>query len=178
MILMAISVLMQKITIRNLTTFSLLLTIGIILHFVEFYISIPIGGFVLKPGVSNIVILICLYYFGIKETILLAVSRILLSALFEPSINSMTIAISFGGVVLSLTAIILLFCYSRFNIKIISVIGAILHNIGQLIVVLFFIPCNYLLYYLPLIVVSGFFGGYITGWIAEVSLQKIDSINT
>jgi len=167
---------MQKITIRNLTTFSLLLTIGIILHFLEIFISIPIGGFILKPGISNIVILLCLYYFGIKEAILLSICRSLLSALFEPSLNIISFAIGSGGIIVSLTSIILLFTYCKMNIKTISVIGAILHNIGQLIVVLFFIPCNYLLYYLPLIVVSGFFGGYITGWIAEISLQKINSI--
>jgi hypothetical protein len=41
-------------------------------------------------------------------------------------------------------------------------------------VVLFFIPDKYLLYYLPLLVISGFFGGFITGWIVTIALPKIN----
>jgi len=59
------------------------------------------------------------------------------------------------------------------NIVIISIAGAIAHNIGQLIVVLVFIPNKYLLYYVPLLIISGFFGGLITGWIVTLSLPKI-----
>ncbi|MDD4028249.1 MAG: Gx transporter family protein [Caldisericia bacterium] len=164
---------MQKITVRKITTFSFLLGIGIILHVFEIYISVPIGGYMLKPGISNIVVLLCMYLLSFHDAVFLAFSRGLLSGLFEPSLNGITICITFGGIVLSLIGMGFFHMLRSQRIVTISIAGAIAHNIGQLIVVLFFIPDKYLLYYLPLLIISGFFGGLITGWIVTLSLPKI-----
>jgi heptaprenyl diphosphate synthase len=164
---------MQKITVRKLTIFALLLGIGIILHFLEIYISIPVGGYMIKPGIANVVVLFCMYLCSFQDAAFLALTRVLLSALFEPSITIITICISLGGVVLSLLCMGVVYAIRSQNIVIISIAGAIAHNIGQLIVVLVFIPNKYLLYYVPLLIISGFFGGLITGWIVTLSLPKI-----
>ncbi|MCK5847792.1 MAG: Gx transporter family protein [Caldisericia bacterium] len=160
-------------TVRKVTLFSLLLSIGLILHFLEYYVSIPFFGFVLKPGLSNIVVLFSIYSLGFKESIVLAITRGLISAFFEPSNNIVSISISFGGITLSLLAMFLFYKLNKDNILLISIFGAIFHNIGQLIVVLFFVDIEYLLYYLPLLITSGFFGGYITGWIAKLTVKKL-----
>lgn len=164
---------MQKITVHKITIFSFLLGIGIILHFLEMYISIPVGGYMMKPGISNIVVLLCIYLLSFRDAIFLAFSRGLLSGLFEPTINGITVCITFGGIILSLLFMGLVYLIRPQRIVYISIAGAIAHNIGQLIVVLFFIPDKYLLYYLPLLIISGFFGGFITGWIVTLSLPKI-----
>lgn len=165
---------MQKTTVHRITFFALLLSIGIILHFLESYISIPIGGYLLKPGISNIVVLFCIYLLSFRDAVFLSFSRGILSFLFEPSINAVTISITFGGILLSLAGMYIIMVLSPKNIIHISVVGGITHNIGQLMVVLFFIPDKYLLYYLPLLVISGFFGGFITGWIVTIALPKIN----
>ncbi len=165
---------MQRTTVHRVTFFSLLLGIGIILHVLESYISIPIGGYLLKPGISNIVVLFCIYLLSFRDAILLSISRGILSGLFEPSVNAVTLCITFGGIVLSLLGMYIVMIVSSKKIVHMSIVGAIAHNIGQLMVVLFFIPDKYLLYYLPLLIVSGFFGGFITGWIVTIALPKIN----
>jgi heptaprenyl diphosphate synthase len=122
---------------------------------------------------KNIVVLFAIYSLGIKEAIFLSITRGFLSALFEPSINVISVSISFGGIVLSLIAMFFVYNINKNNILLISIFGAVFHNIGQLIVVLFFVDIEYLLYYLPLLITSGFFGGYITGWITELTVKKL-----
>lgn len=165
---------MQRTTVHRITFFSLLLGIGLILHFFESTISIPIGGYLLKPGISNIVVLFCIYLLSFRDAVFLSVSRGILSGLFEPSVNVVTICITFGGIMLSLLGMYIVNLLSSKKIIHMSIVGAIAHNIGQLMVVLFFIPDKYLLYYLPLLIISGFFGGFITGWIVTIALPKIN----
>ncbi len=169
---------MQRTTVHRFTFFALLLGIGVILHFLESYISIPIGGYLLKPGISNIVVLFCIYLLSFRDAVFLSLSRAILSGLFEPSINAVTICIAFGGILLSLAGMYIIVALSPKKIINMSIVGAIAHNIGQLLIVLFFIPDKYLLYYVPLLIISGFFGGFITGWIVTIALPKINQTVT
>ena len=58
-------------------------------------------------------------------------------------------------------------------IKGISVAGAITHNVAQLSVASLILGESVLLYYLPVLMVSAVVTGLITGFISELTVEKI-----
>ena len=174
---------MEKYTLnrtRELTLFAILLSIGLVLHYLESLISIPVAGFMLKMGLSNIVILYYLIQNKTSEGILMSISKLLLSLLFSPSVNFSNFLISLGGALASLLAMILLTKLAKDKIIIVSIFGGIFHNLGQLGAVLFIVPValpiQQISYFFPLLILLGTLSGFLVGTITKLILSKLSNI--
>ncbi len=153
---------------------ALFLCIGVVLHYFESWLSIPIGGYMLKVGISNIVVLIAIFLFGDLDGLFLSLVKIPLSMLLEPQFTAVTFFISLGGALLSIALMLLSKRFLNTGIIITSCIGGIFHNIGQLLVVLIIIKTFILIWYLPFLLVIGIFTGYLTGIVASFLVEKFN----
>ena len=162
---------------RKIALSGLLFAVALVLSWLENFIpalpSLPPG---IKPGLSNVVMLFCLYYAGLPYGVSLA----LLKSLFVYFTRGFTAAIlSFSGGILSVAVMILLIrvANQKCSKGIISVCGACSHNIGQLLAVYILTASGAVFYYTPILLLSGVIMGLLTGYIFTVLAQYIDSIS-
>ncbi len=146
---------------------------AMILSFVESQIPTFVAIPGIKLGLPNIAIIIILYRFGWKEASIVSLLRVILTSLLFGTVLSMLYSIA--GAVLSLVAMILL---KKFLSTVtISVIGGVCHNIGQILVAILVTETSQLLYYLPVLIISGVIAGIVVGIIAAMSVKKIEKID-
>lgn len=148
---------------------------AMILSFLESQIPTFVAIPGIKLGLPNIAIIIILYKFGTKEAITVSLVRVLLTSLLFGSVLSMLYSIA--GAVLSLIAMILLKRTGKLSTVTVSVIGGVCHNIGQIAVACLVTETAQLLYYLPVLIISGVISGIIIGMIAAITYKKIEKID-
>jgi heptaprenyl diphosphate synthase len=146
---------------------------AMILSFVESQIPTFVAIPGIKLGLPNIAIIIILYRFGWKEASIISLLRVVLTSLLFGTVLSMLYSIA--GAVLSLVAMILL--KKVLSTVTISVIGGVCHNIGQILVAILVTETQQLLYYLPVLIISGVIAGIVVGIIAALSVKKIEKID-
>lgn len=146
---------------RKLTHLAMMLTLTVVLSIFESMIPsfAPAG---IKLGLANIAVMYGLIFYGRKEAVVLNVAK---AALGFATRGATAGILSFCGGMLSIFVIIILGIIFKDKISyiILSVFGAIFHNVGQLIAV-YFIMDNYNVFYLlPILIISGVVMGVITG---------------
>lgn len=171
--------LISKLNLENKRTFhfvviAIFLGIEIALHYLEFFISIPIGGFSLKIGVSNIIVLSALYLFGEWDGLFLAVAKVPLVMIVEPQITLITLFISLSGALLSFVSMVIFKNIFKVEIIITSCIGGIFHNVGQLMAVIIVVKLSILVWYLPFLVIIGIITGYLVGKLSSLLVSKFN----
>lgn len=152
--------------ILRYVTLSLLLTIAIVLNYLESFIpSIGIPG--VKLGLANIVILICLYKYKVYEALMVDLLRVLLANLLKGTFLSIAFYMSLSGAMLSFLVMFLFRYIKTLKPLVISVIGAIFHAIGQIIVALIIMQTSGILLYLPFIMLASIITGVLNGIVCE-----------
>ena len=158
-------------SIRKISIMAILTAGAIIISIIESFIpSIGIPG--VKLGLANIVVLITLYELGIGEAIFVNLARVFLTGLLRGTILTMGFLMSLTGAVLSLGIMILFYLLiKKFSIIGVSVIGAIFHVIGQIVIAMIFLSTPYILYYLPIIGISAIVTGVFVGIISQLVIR-------
>ena len=155
---------------KKITYLSLLTAIAIILGYIEslipFSFSVP-GS---KIGLANIISIITLYYYGFKETLIVSLLRCLIIAIAFTNLYMFLYSIS--GAALSILVMYLLKQTKSFSILIISITGAICHNLGQLVIAIIFLGFN-IIYYLPYLIIIAFITGTLMGLITIAIINKL-----
>ena len=119
--------------IKSMIYLALFCAIAIILHTVDRYVSVflPLG---FKLGIANIVSLIVLKTYGPKDVWIVNGVRVVLAGLLTGEFLTQTFWMSCGGVLCSTVMIIVVDHWSDLSFISLSCVGAIFHNIGQIIV--------------------------------------------
>lgn len=142
--------------------------LAIIFGYVETLVPVFAGVPGIKLGLANLAVLFILERYTWKEAVFVSVIRIIvIGFLFG---NMFSIVYSLAGAALSLTVMTLLKRQSEFSLMGISVAGGISHNVGQLIIAMLLLESTSLLYYGPVLLISGVVTGLLIGWLTmEVS---------
>lgn len=162
--------------VKRITQLALLTTIALIIFIVELRIPnlIPIPG--VKLGLANIVTVYAMYHCTAKETMLIVFARILLGSIFGGNISA--IFYSLGGAILYLAGMLLLRrVIDEKYIWICSILGAVLHNIGQIVVAVVMMRTTAVMSFLPFLMVSGCIAGAFTGICAQILLARLKFTN-
>lgn len=156
---------------KKLMFLAILLSQALVLHFIENLIPIPIPAPGVKLGLANIITMITIVIFGMKETFILVVLRSFMGAMFGGVITNFFF--SLGGGVLSTLGMFFLYHYHRdkFSLMGISIVGAIFHNIGQLTVASMVVSNAGIFIYLPILMLSAILTGYFIGLSAKYILK-------
>ena len=159
---------------RKITVLAMAIALAMILSYVESLIPSPgIPG--VKMGLANIVAVFCLYRLGWKEAAGVSLLRVfLVSLLFG---HAASLMYSAAGAVLSLLGMIGLKATDRLGCVAVSVIGGVLHNVGQILIAWALMGPN-VVYYLPVLIVSGTVTGVLIGVLAGLIVKRIKICST
>ncbi len=147
---------------------SMLLSISIILNILESLI--PIFNFPgIRIGLANTITLIVLYTYGSKDAIYISILRVLLVGILRTGLFSIAFYFSLFGSIFSIISMII-FKKTKLSIIGVSIVGAIMHNAGQIIAALFLINTN-LIYYMPILLITSIITGTIIGFISKELLN-------
>lgn len=155
----------------KLTFMSLFICLGLIFSYIELQIPyfLPVPG--IKLGLANIVSVVVLYMYGLRESLIINILRILIINLLFGTILSFLYAIV-GGT-LSIFTMFFLKKVESFSKKFVSVMGGISHNLGQIFVAIMIIETKEIIYYLPIMIISACVSGFIIGLISDKIYEKM-----
>ena len=156
---------------KQVATAALLAALALIFGYIEFLVPISLAAPGIKLGIANIVIVIALYKLGWRWALPINVVRVLLSALLFGSLFSALY--SLAGAVLSFVVMALLKACGKFSIVGVSMAGGVAHNVGQLLVACFAMQTFNVLYYYPMLLVSGLATGIGIGVLATLIVRKL-----
>lgn len=141
-----------------------LFTLAVLLSSFEIFLpKIPIFPW-LKLGLANIVTLLWLYRYGLKDTLLFSFLRLLVTSLFF-GLNVFTLTLGLSGAILSIVVMGTLYRFSIFGVLGVAVVGALFHNLGQILAVQLLLGRVFpLSFHLPIMAVVSIFTGAITGF--------------
>jgi heptaprenyl diphosphate synthase len=157
---------------KKLTLLALFTAIALVISLIEtaLPVLVPIPG--IKLGLSNIITLIMLLSFKPSETFFVLISRILLTSIFSGQMTSFLYSLA-GGILCFLTMLIINRILNNHFIFLTSMLGAVAHNIGQLLTAFFLVRTAGVLAYLPILLISGIITGLFTGLCAHFSSKYL-----
>lgn len=159
-------------SVKKISRLGLLTAIALILFIVELRIPnlVPIPG--VKLGLANIVTIFALYRYKPSETALILIARILLGSIFSGNMSSMIYSIS-GSILCFAGMIFLCKIVPEKYMWIASILGAVLHNIGQTIAAVILMGTFSVIAYLPFLMLSGCIAGLFTGLCASFLTSRL-----
>ncbi len=162
--------------VKRLTRMALLTTIALTIFIVEARIPAlaPIPG--MKLGLANIVTVWAMFTLGSGETAMILLARILLGSLFSGSMMSLIYSLS-GGFLCFLVSLLFRRLVTAKQIWVVSILGAMAHNVGQLLAATVVMGTGTVWYYAPVLMISGLITGTLTGLAAQFLYIRLKDAN-
>jgi heptaprenyl diphosphate synthase len=162
--------------VKQLVLTALLFAMAIVIAIVENTLpSLPAPVPGVKLGLSNIVVMYALFFLGGKKAYAIAV----LKALFVFITRGLVAGIlSFTGGVLSLTIMLLLILIFKDKVSylIISISGAVFHNLGQFVAVSIIYTNLFMWPYIPILLISGVITGVLTATLLRLIMPAFKKL--
>lgn len=156
---------------KRLTRMALLTAAAMGIFIVELQIPslTPVPG--VKLGLANIITVYAMFALGPADTACILLSRILLGSMFSGQMMSLAYSLAGGGMCY-LVMLLLRRVFTRKQIWVCSVFGALAHNVGQIIAAILIARTEALIWYLPVLMVSGIIAGTFTGLCAQFVVDR------
>lgn len=168
---------MRKNTLRTkrITYLALFASLALLLSYVEMLLP-PIFTAVpgIKMGLPNIIIIVILYRFGIKEAAVVSFVRLTIVTILFGSI--MMFWYSLAGALLSMTIMGVLKKLDFMSTVGVSVAGAIMHNLGQIIVAILLLHTTEIAYYMIVLSITGTIAGIFIGLCGALMHKRLEKI--
>ncbi len=145
--------------------------LAMIFSYVEMLIPFNIGIPGIKLGLANVVIVVVLYKMGWKEAYIVSITRVILVGILFGNLAS--ISFSMAGCLLSLSFMCLMYKRESFSVMGVSIMGAVCHNLGQIIVAMIVVSSFNVMYYFPVLMVAGAITGLVIGVISREMIVRI-----
>ena len=159
---------------RRVAFLGLFIALAMILSYVESLIPPLVAIQGVKIGLPNLVIMFMLYRIGSREAITVSLIRVVLVSLLFSS--AMSMAYGLAGAALSLSGMMLLKKTNLFSCITVSVVGGVLHNIGQIAVAILITGTKQLVLYLPVLLISGVIAGVAIGICAGLLIKRFEKL--
>ena len=158
---------------KRMVRLALLTATALILFTVEAQIPppVPIPG--VKLGLANIITVYVLFCFGPLDALLVLLVRVLLGSVLTGAVSALIFSLS-GGFLCWLILLPLRRVLTRRQIWVSGVIGAVAHNLGQILACIAVYGTTAVLAYLPLLMLSGVATGLFTGLAATFLVRRLD----
>jgi heptaprenyl diphosphate synthase len=162
----------------KLVRLSLLIGLGLVLFLFESLIPRPLPW--LKPGLAQIATLIALYTIGMNEAFIVAITRVFVGSLLLGSLFNPAFILSLGGSIAATVVMAFTFRFFTrfFSIFGISILGAVTHNLTQLVLVQILIVHQIEIFYLaPFMILSSLFTGFVVALVSFLLMEKIQLLS-
>ena len=156
---------------KKISYLGLLIALAFVLSYVENLLPISIGIPGAKIGLANLVVMVALYTIGSKNALMLSIVRVILVGFTFGNMAMMMY--SMAGALLSFFVMYIAKRSKAFSITGVSVLGGVFHNVGQIIVAIFVLETQKLIYYLPVLIIIGTITGLVIGIVAGLVCQRI-----
>lgn len=156
---------------KRLSYVTMLSALSIVINLFESWFIPPVQ-FGIRFGLANIISLITIELFGIKELLIVNIMRIMIGSLLRGIIFGSPFWISFGGILLS-TIIIIILHKLKTSLLFTSIMSAIFHSLGQVLIVSFIYHQSNVMMILPILLISSILTGCLTGFIAKECLKRL-----
>ena len=144
--------------------------LALLMGYVEAMIPLPLPAGV-KLGLSNVVVVLCLYTLGGRAAFGISLVRVVLAALLFKGFLSFWY--SCAGALLSFAVMVLAKRSGHFSIRGVSMLGGVSHNVGQMVVAVLFLGRAVVLTLSPLLLVSGLLAGFGIGLVSERCIRYV-----
>ena len=160
---------------KQLTRDALLCAIALTIFMIEAQIPalVPIPG--VKLGLANIVTVFAIFVYGPKDALAILLVRVVLGSIFSGQIPTILYSLA-GGLLCFCVVVLIRKILTERQIWVASVVGAIFHNIGQVLVAMLITSTWRLIVYLPILMVSGILAGLFTGLCAQFLYGKLKNL--
>ena len=156
---------------KKVARYGLLLALALVLSYAESLVPLSVAVPGVKLGLPNLVVFFALYRLGVKEAATLSILRVVLvSFLFG---KAYSLWYSLAGAVLSFAVMLLMKKTGLFGYLGVSVAGGVCHNLGQITVAMLVLRSTAVVYYLPVLLVSGIAAGIAIGAAGAVLVKRI-----
>ena len=176
---------------------AILTAVALIVFIIEAQIPLPLPIPGAKLGLANTVTLFALWYgkqggdsFASKEkqenlspaslttadAFLILVCRIVLGAVFTGRVIAFIYSMAGGLLGFAAQAALKRFVTNK-QIWVCGAVGAIFHNIGQILAAMLVTGTSSIIAYLPLLTIVGLVTGILTGFIAQFTVERITTLS-
>ncbi|MGC8778442.1 MAG: Gx transporter family protein [Candidatus Caldatribacteriaceae bacterium] len=154
----------EYVAARRVAELGFLLALGLVLHWVEGFFPplVPLPG--VKLGLANVVPLFLLLSGRPKEAVWINVLRILLGSFLGGNFLGIAFFMSFLGGVSSLLGMMLIYRRTH-SALLLSVGGALFHNLGQWWMAVLWVRSWGLVFYLPFLLALALPAGCLVGYL-------------
>ena len=159
---------------KKVALYGLMTALAFVFAYVERLFPIPLGVPGIKLGLANLVVLLALLTLRVREAGGIALARILLSGLLFGNPSALLYALC-GGL-LSFAAMALLSRCTKMSTVAISVVGGILHNVGQIAAAVAVTGTPEILWYLSILIPTGTLTGALIGVCAQLLHKRVRSL--
>ena len=157
---------------KKVVLYGILIAVALILSYVESLIPAFFAIPGIKLGLTNLVVILALYLIGWKSALVINILRIILvSVLFG---NSVSLIYSAAGAILSGAVMILLKHSGKFSMITVSIVGGVLHNVGQILVAMLILGTASVGWYLVILWFSGIAAGAVIGIISALICKRLE----
>lgn len=159
---------------KKVAVYGLLIALAFVFSYIENLISIPVPVPGVKLGLANLVVLVCLYRIDGKSAVFVSVIRVALAGLLFH--NMIMMIYSLCGCTMSLIVMLVLKKTDRFGITGVSVAGGVAHNMGQILAAMVLLETTSMIYYLPVLLVSGCIAGIVIGILGAETAKRVPGL--
>ena len=157
---------------NKMVKISLLLAIALIINYLESLVPLPLPFPGVKLGLANCIGLVVLCLYKEKDYVVFNVLKVFLTALLRSGFGT-SFFIGLSGTVLATIFTLIAYKFSKASIYGLSVVGAVFHALGQVLMVMLLYNNVYMINYLVILEVASVVSGLLTAFIASVTLQKL-----
>ena len=155
---------------RRLTLLAMYTAIALTIFVVEAQIPVPIPVPGVKLGLANVVTLAALLFLKKRDGGMILAVRITLGSFFVGGLSTWIFSAA-GGLSAFLVMALALRFLPRDQIWVVSVLGALAHNTGQLAMAVLYMGTTAVLVYAPILVIAAVVSGVLTGFAARFLLH-------
>lgn len=158
---------------KKMVTISLFLSMAIILSYIERMIPTPFLVAGAKMGLTNIITITTLVLLDKKSSFLIVVMRVTLVSLLFAGFSGFLYSITGGLLSYFGMTVMLKLNFKEVSLVGVSVIGAVLHSLGQVLVAMLIFSNVNLLLYLPAVLLTSLITGLFIGLVANYLTERL-----
>lgn len=155
---------------KDMVLTGMLFAAAIVLSIVEGTIPMPVPG--VKFGLSNIVVMYTLFFLGRDKAVMIALLKGVFAGLSRGAVAGL-VSTSGGLAALGIMIILSLLFQEKITRYMLSVFGAVFHNVGQFAAISLIYTGMNLWYYLPILLISGLLAGMLTSTLLKIVLPAL-----
>lgn len=160
---------------KRISVIAVFTALALIFSYIEAIIPFNLGVPGVKLGIANIVVVCALYIFGVKEAAGISLIRVFVIGLLFG--NAVSLIYSLSGAVLSIAVMII--CKKlKLSVIGVSAMGGIFHNVGQLSAAALILNSSAVMYYYPVLFISGIVTGIIIGIVSLPIIKNSEKLRS